>query len=223
MAALVVACGGGDSGDSSQTEASAQNPPAAPVAQPENQAEAAAPVEETAAVENDAPAMPVNDVSEAADEMADAAGEVAENVETAMADAADAADGMIEQGTATMSDAVAAVEGEVEAVQASLAAGGDAAAGRRVFLQCMACHAVDPGVNKVGPSLHGIVGREAGTVEGFNYTDANANSGIVWTKDILFEYLEDPQSYIEGTRMVFPGLKSEEDRRNVIAYLAEQN
>jgi cytochrome c len=101
------------------------------------------------------------------------------------------------------------------------ALGGDATAGKRVFARCMSCHSVEEGQNRVGPSLYGIIGRPAGEVEGFNYTDANANSGIVWTKDVLFEYLEDPQGYIPGTRMIFPGLPKEEDRRNVIAYLEQ--
>jgi cytochrome c2 len=101
------------------------------------------------------------------------------------------------------------------------ALGGDATAGKRVFARCMSCHSVQQGQNKVGPSLYGIVGRPAGQVENFNYTEANAESGIVWTKDVLFEYLEDPQGYIPGTRMIFPGLPKEEDRRNVIAYLEE--
>jgi cytochrome c len=99
------------------------------------------------------------------------------------------------------------------------ALGGDPAAGKRVFIKCMSCHAVQEGQNRVGPSLYGIVGRPAGSVEKFNYSDANANSGIVWTKDVMFEYLENPQEYIPGTRMVFPGLPSEKDRRDVIAYL----
>ncbi|MEE4208783.1 MAG: cytochrome c family protein [Parvularcula sp.] len=101
------------------------------------------------------------------------------------------------------------------------ALGGDATAGKRVFARCMSCHTVQQGQNRVGPSLYGIVGREAGQVEGFNYSEANANSGIVWTKDVLFEYLEDPQGYIPGTKMIFPGLPKEEDRRNIIAYLEE--
>lgn len=115
------------------------------------------------------------------------------------------------------SAAVAAVQDELP--QDHPALGGDAAAGKRVFTRCMSCHSVKKGQNKVGPSLYGIIGREAGQVEGFKYSDANANSGITWTKDVMFEYLEDPRGYLPGTKMIFPGLPKEEDRRNVIAYL----
>ena len=96
---------------------------------------------------------------------------------------------------------------------------GDAAAGEKVFLQCKSCHVVEPGQNRIGPSLAGIVGRTAGTIEGFNYTDANANSGITWTKEKMFQYLEDPMRVIPGTKMAFAGLKDAQDRADIIAYL----
>lgn len=96
---------------------------------------------------------------------------------------------------------------------------GDAAAGEKVFMQCASCHVVEPGVNRVGPSLAGIIGRAAGTVEGFNYTDANKNSGITWTPEKMFQYLENPQRVVPGTKMAFAGLKNGQDRANVIAYI----
>jgi cytochrome c len=96
---------------------------------------------------------------------------------------------------------------------------GDAAKGKRVFAQCMTCHAVQEGRNNVGPSLYQIVGRTAGSVEGFKYSDANKNSGIVWTEEALFTYLENPQATIPGTIMAFPGLRNPQDRADVIAYL----
>lgn len=96
---------------------------------------------------------------------------------------------------------------------------GDAAAGEKVFLQCKSCHVVEPGQNRIGPSLAGIVGREAGTVEGYNYTEANANSGITWTKEKMFQYLENPIRVIPGTKMAFAGLKDAQDRADIIAYL----
>ena len=74
-----------------------------------------------------------------------------------------------------------------------------------------------------GPSLYGIIGREAGTIEGFRYSDANANSGIVWTEATMFAYLERPQQFIPGTFMAFPGLPRPQDRADVIAYLKEQS
>ena len=99
---------------------------------------------------------------------------------------------------------------------------GDAAAGETVFAACRTCHLVEEGKNGVGPSLHAIVGREAGSIEGFNYSDANANSGITWTPEVLYEYLEDPRGYLPGTKMAFPGLKDPQDRADVIAYLETQ-
>ncbi|WP_304529386.1 cytochrome c family protein [Erythrobacter sp. KY5] len=96
---------------------------------------------------------------------------------------------------------------------------GDAAAGETVFAQCRTCHLVEEGKNGVGPSLYGVIGREAGTIDGFNYSDANANSGITWTPEVMFEYLEAPREYMPGTRMAFPGLKDPQDRADVIAYL----
>lgn len=97
---------------------------------------------------------------------------------------------------------------------------GTAAAGEKVFMQCRACHVVEPGVNRVGPSLAGIVGRAAGSVEGYSYTPANANSGITWTPEKMYQYLENPQRVIPGTKMAFAGLKNGQDRADVIAYLA---
>lgn len=96
---------------------------------------------------------------------------------------------------------------------------GNADAGKKVFVKCLACHAVAEGQNKVGPSLYGIVGRPAGSIPGFNYSAANKNSGITWTEDVMFAYLKAPQQYIKGTKMVFPGLPSGQDRADVIAYL----
>ncbi|MEL6363688.1 MAG: cytochrome c family protein [Pseudomonadota bacterium] len=96
---------------------------------------------------------------------------------------------------------------------------GDAAKGKRVFTKCMSCHAVKEGQNRVGPSLYGIVGREAGKVEKFRYSEANADSGITWTEEVLFEYLADPRGYLPGTKMIFNGLPKPQDRADVIAYL----
>ncbi len=96
---------------------------------------------------------------------------------------------------------------------------GDAAKGKRVFAQCMTCHAVAEGRNNVGPSLYQIVGRHTGSVEGFKYSDANKNKDIVWTEENLFVYLEKPTDFIPGTIMAFPGLRNPQDRADVIAYL----
>ncbi len=96
---------------------------------------------------------------------------------------------------------------------------GDAAKGESTFAACKVCHAVEAGVNKIGPSLSGIVGRSAGTVAGYTYSAANKNSGITWSPEKLFQYLENPQRIVPGTKMTYPGLPDEQKRADVIAYL----
>lgn len=96
---------------------------------------------------------------------------------------------------------------------------GDAAKGATDYLTCKTCHAIEPGVNKIGPSLHKVVGRKAGTVAGFSYSPANANSGVTWTPEKLFQFLESPQRVMPGTRMGYAGMSDPQKRANVIAYL----
>ncbi|MDP3406457.1 MAG: cytochrome c family protein [Brevundimonas sp.] len=96
---------------------------------------------------------------------------------------------------------------------------GDATAGQRIFAQCRTCHAVEEGVNRVGPSLHGIIGRESGTVAGYTYSAANLASDAVWDEATLFTYLEDPRGFMPGTKMAYVGLKNPQQRADVIAYL----
>ena len=103
-----------------------------------------------------------------------------------------------------------------------LAQDGDPAAGEKVFRQCQACHVVDAEQNRVGPHLVGIIGRPAGTVEGFKYSDAMANSGIVWDETTIAEYLANPRSYVDGNRMAFAGLRNEQQIADVIAYIQSQ-
>jgi cytochrome c len=98
---------------------------------------------------------------------------------------------------------------------------GDPAAGEKVFARCKACHVVDKEQNRVGPHLVGIIGRPAGSVEGFKYSDAMKNSGKTWDEATIAEYLKDPKGYIAGNKMAFAGLKKEEEVANVIAYLKE--
>jgi cytochrome c len=97
---------------------------------------------------------------------------------------------------------------------------GDPAAGEKVFVQCKTCHVTDPGQNRIGPSLAGIVGRAAGTVPGYNYTPANKNSGITWSKEKLFQYLENPQRVVPGTKMAFAGIADPQKRADLIEWLA---
>lgn len=96
---------------------------------------------------------------------------------------------------------------------------GDTVRGQRIFAQCATCHSPDAGVNRVGPSLHGIIGRRAGSVAGFRYSDANRNSGATWSEQELFTYLENPRARVPGTTMAFVGLRNPQQRADVIAYL----
>ncbi|MFZ5964458.1 c-type cytochrome [Thalassococcus sp. BH17M4-6] len=101
---------------------------------------------------------------------------------------------------------------------------GDAEAGEKVFRKCMACHAVgEDAKNKVGPVLNGIVDRDIASVEDFSYSDAlmeKGEAGEVWTVENLAAFLEKPRDWAKGTKMSFAGLRKEEDRNDVIAYLA---
>ena len=98
----------------------------------------------------------------------------------------------------------------------------DAALGEKVFARCKACHQIGEGAKiAVGPVLNGIVGRKAGTYEGYSYSDANKNSGITWDEATLKEYLKNPKAKVPGTKMIFPGLPKDEDIDNVIAYLKQ--
>lgn len=98
----------------------------------------------------------------------------------------------------------------------------DAQAGEKVFAKCKICHQVgETAKNGVGPILNGVVGRKAGSAQGYNYTDANKNSGIVWDEAAMKEYLKNPKAKIPGTKMIFAGLPKEEDEDNVIAYLKQ--
>lgn len=101
-------------------------------------------------------------------------------------------------------------------------AAGDAAAGEKVFAQCKACHENEKGVNKVGPTLKGVVGRKAASVEGYKYSEAMAAKGaegVVWDEANLTTYLADPKAFVPKTKMAFAGLKKPEDVADVIAYL----
>lgn len=100
----------------------------------------------------------------------------------------------------------------------------DAAAGQKTFTVCRACHQIGPNAkNAVGPVLNGVVGRKAGTYPGYAYSDANKNSGLTWSAEELNTYLADPQKVVPHTKMIFPGLKSEQQRKDVIAFLEQFN
>ena len=91
--------------------------------------------------------------------------------------------------------------------------------GRRAFGQCRSCHAVEAGVNRVGPSLHAVVGRPAGSVPGYSYSKAMAASGVVWTDEALETYLENPRTHVPGTKMSFAGVSDPQRRKDLVAYL----
>ena len=97
----------------------------------------------------------------------------------------------------------------------------DPANGAKVFKKCQACHEIKAEKNKVGPYLVGIVGRPAGSVEGFKYSDAMKSSGVTWTEENIAIYLKDPKGFIQGNKMAFPGLKTDEEIADVIAYLKQ--
>ncbi len=100
-------------------------------------------------------------------------------------------------------------------------AAGDAAAGEVLFKKkCAICHAPVEGQNKIGPSLWGVVGRRAGTLPTYTYSDAMKNANRTWDAATLSDYLTNPREKIPGVKMIFVGLPSETDRDNVIAYLA---
>lgn len=106
---------------------------------------------------------------------------------------------------------------------AELVAAADVAKGEKVFGKCKACHTVEAGKNKTGPSLHGVVGRPIGSVEGFGYSSAMAGHGGDWTVENLDAFLTKPKDFVPGTKMGFAGLKKPGDRAAVIAYLQAQS
>jgi cytochrome c len=108
------------------------------------------------------------------------------------------------------------------AASVGAAAAQDAAAGEKVFAKCKICHQVGEGAkNAVGPVLNGVVGRKAGSEEGYNYSTANKGSGLTWDDATLKQYLKNPRAMVPGTKMIFPGISSEKDIDDVIAYLKQ--
>ena len=102
-------------------------------------------------------------------------------------------------------------------------AAGDASAGEAVFKKnCMVCHTTEAGKNKLGPSLHGVVGRHSASISDYSYSDAMKKADKTWDPATLDTYLTNPRGLVPGTKMIFVGLKNEQDRENVIAYLESQ-
>ena len=117
----------------------------------------------------------------------------------------------------TLAMAVLAAAAMTQAAQAQ-----DVAAGEQSFKKCFPCHSVGEGAkNKVGPELNGLDGRHSGTAAGYNYSDANKNSGIVWSEATFKDYIKDPRAKIPGTKMIFPGIKNDKEVGDLWAYLKQ--
>lgn len=115
---------------------------------------------------------------------------------------------------------IAGLAGAATTGQAALA--GDAEAGAKTFRRCAACHSVEEGKRKVGPSLYGVYGRAAGSLDGFRYSPAMTAygaTGVVWNDETLDAFLANPKGVVPKTRMTAPPLRSADDRANVITYL----
>lgn len=98
----------------------------------------------------------------------------------------------------------------------------DLAAGATSFKKCAPCHDVGPTAkNKVGPLLNGLDKRTSGSIDGYNYSDANKKSAIVWNEGSFLEYIRDPKAKVPGTKMVFAGIRNEKEAKNLWAYLAK--
>jgi cytochrome c len=98
----------------------------------------------------------------------------------------------------------------------------DVAAGEQSFKKCAACHAVGEGAkNKIGPELNGLDGRKAASVQGYSYSDADKKSGITWDEASFKDYIKDPRAKIPGTKMVFAGIKNDQDVSDLWAYLRQ--
>ena len=98
----------------------------------------------------------------------------------------------------------------------------DAAAGERSWAKCRACHQLgETAKNGVGPLLNGLFGRKSGSIEGYNYTDANKNSGITWDDAVFAEYIRDPKAKIPNTKMVFAGIKNDKEIADLTAFLKQ--
>jgi cytochrome c len=105
---------------------------------------------------------------------------------------------------------------------AGMAQAQDAAKGKQVFSLCMPCHSIGPGAaNKVGPELNGLDGRHSGTVPGFDYSDANKKSGIVWGEATFKRYISNPSAMVPGTKMPFAGIKDQEKIDDLWAYVSQ--
>lgn len=98
----------------------------------------------------------------------------------------------------------------------------DVAAGEKSFNKCRACHQVgETAKNTVGPIMNGLFGRKSGTIEGYNYSEANKKAAITWDEAVFAEYIKDPKAKVPGTKMVFAGIKNEQEIKDLTAFLKQ--
>ena len=108
------------------------------------------------------------------------------------------------------------------AASAGTASAQDVAKGEKSFHKCLPCHSIgDDAQNKIGPELNGLDGRNSGSVPDFPYSDANKNSGIVWNEAKFKEYIKDPRAKVPGTKMIFAGIKNEQEINDLWAYVSQ--
>ena len=101
----------------------------------------------------------------------------------------------------------------------SIANTADPVKGKKVFKKCVACHSLQEGKNKIGPSLYNLLGRKAGSVDGYKYSKAMKNSDVVWDEESLDKFLTKPRKFIKKTKMLFRGIKKKSLRDDIISYL----
>ncbi|HEX3503351.1 MAG TPA: cytochrome c family protein [Xanthobacteraceae bacterium] len=117
---------------------------------------------------------------------------------------------------------VTAISAVSIAASVSAASAQDVAAGQKQFNKCLPCHAIGPDAeNKIGPELNGLDGRHSGTAPNYSYSDANKNSGITWDEATFKEYIKNPAAKIPGTKMVFAGIKNDQDVNDLWAYVKQ--
>ncbi len=108
------------------------------------------------------------------------------------------------------------------AASAGAASAQDVEKGQRSFNKCLPCHSIgEDAQNKIGPELNGLDGRRSGTAPNFSYSDANKNSGIVWNEQTFTQYIKDPQAMVPGTKMIFAGIKNEQEIKDLWAYISQ--
>lgn len=204
-------------------EEAAADDQAAPATEGEAEATEAAPaaeVEEAPVEEAPAEEAPVEEAAPATEAPAEEAAPATEApVEEAPAE--EAAPAVVEEEEEAAAEPVVE-EAVTEAAATDLPAfmvNASAEDGRRAFRPCMACHTTDEGANRVGPSLFNIVNRDVASVEGFRYSSAMAEMEGEWTYEKLNTFLEAPRTTVPGTRMAFAGVRSQQDRANLIAFL----